>query len=172
MFLGIGVLKICSKFTGEQPRWSVISIKILCNSIEIAVWHECAPVNLLHIFRIPFLKNTSEGLLLKKTVFGYYYLFCQSKIQNHNLNCYLFQPIKTQEKCQKIIKRFPFSINVIFNNKKNFNWYNGYKFFFNLNSFFLIFSLKVPFPNTCEFDSKRCKYTTKAVLVYWNKGRS
>ena len=25
-----GVLKICGKFTGEQPCWSVISIKLLC----------------------------------------------------------------------------------------------------------------------------------------------
>ena len=26
--------------------------------------HGCSPVNLLHIFRIPFFKNTSELLLL------------------------------------------------------------------------------------------------------------
>ena len=34
------------------------------NFIEIALWHECSPVNLLHIFRIPFPKNTSGGLRL------------------------------------------------------------------------------------------------------------
>ena len=28
----------------------------------------CSPVNLLHIFRIPFPKNTSGGLLLKLSV--------------------------------------------------------------------------------------------------------
>ena len=28
--------------------------------------HWCSPVNLPHIFRMPFLKNTSEGLLLDK----------------------------------------------------------------------------------------------------------
>ena len=28
MFLGKAVLKICSKFTGEQPCWSAISIKL------------------------------------------------------------------------------------------------------------------------------------------------
>ena len=28
VFLGKGVLKICSKFTGEHPCWSVISIKV------------------------------------------------------------------------------------------------------------------------------------------------
>ena len=29
-----------------------------------ALWHGCSPVNLLHIFRTPFLKNTSGWLLL------------------------------------------------------------------------------------------------------------
>ena len=32
--------------------------------IEIALWHECSPVNLLYIFRTPFLKNNSRWLLL------------------------------------------------------------------------------------------------------------
>ena len=40
-------------------------IKLLCNFIEIAPWHGCSPVKLLHILRTPFLRNTSEGLLLK-----------------------------------------------------------------------------------------------------------
>ena len=64
LFLGKGVLKICSKFTGEHTYPSVISIKLLCNFIEIALRHGCSPVNLLHIFRTPFLKNSSGGLLL------------------------------------------------------------------------------------------------------------
>ena len=59
-------LKICSKFTGEHPCRSTISIKLLCNFIEIALRHECYPVNLLHIFRTLFLKNTSGELLLPK----------------------------------------------------------------------------------------------------------
>ena len=46
VFLGKGVLKICSKFTGDRPCESAISIK------------------LLHIFRTTFLKNTSGWLLL------------------------------------------------------------------------------------------------------------
>ena len=33
-------------------------------AIEITLRHECSPVNLLHIFRTPFPKNTSGGLLL------------------------------------------------------------------------------------------------------------
>ena len=42
---------------------NVISIKLFSNLIEIAFWHGCSPVNLLHIFRTPFYKNTYEGLL-------------------------------------------------------------------------------------------------------------
>ena len=34
------------------------------NFTEIALRHGCSPVNLLHIFRTPFPKNTSEWLLL------------------------------------------------------------------------------------------------------------
>ena len=34
------------------------------NFIEVTLWHGCSPVNLLHIFRKPFPKNTSGGLLL------------------------------------------------------------------------------------------------------------
>ena len=33
--------------------------------IEINLWHPCSLENLLHIFRTPFLKNTSGGILLK-----------------------------------------------------------------------------------------------------------
>ena len=29
------------------------------NFIEITLWHGCSPVNLLHIFKTPFSKNTS-----------------------------------------------------------------------------------------------------------------
>ena len=32
--------------------------------IEITLRHGCSPVNLLHIFRTPFIKNTSGLLLL------------------------------------------------------------------------------------------------------------
>ena len=68
MFLGKGVLKICSKFTAEHPCRSAISIKLLCNFIEIALWYWCFPVNLLNIFKTAFYKNTSEWLLLKEII--------------------------------------------------------------------------------------------------------
>ena len=59
-----GVLKICSKFTGEHSFHSVISIKLLCKFIEIILRHECSPVNLLHVFRMTLPENTSDWLLL------------------------------------------------------------------------------------------------------------
>ena len=64
VFLGKDVLKICSKFIGKHPCRNVISIKLQSSFIEITPWHGCSPVNLLHIFRTPFLKNTSGRLLL------------------------------------------------------------------------------------------------------------
>ena len=64
-----GVSKIYSKFTGEHPCLPVISIKLQSNLIEITLWHGCSPVNLLHIFRTAFTKNTSERLLLCYGIF-------------------------------------------------------------------------------------------------------
>ena len=61
VFLEKGVLKICSKFTGVHPCRSVISIKLLCNFIEIALRHGYPPVNLLHIFRTPFPGTPASG---------------------------------------------------------------------------------------------------------------
>ena len=66
-FLGKGVLKICSKFTGEHPCRSAISIKLRRNFIDIALLHGCSPVTLLHIFRTPFPRNTAGWLLSVST---------------------------------------------------------------------------------------------------------
>ena len=60
----VGVLKICSKFTGEHPFRSAISIKLQSNFIIIPLRNGCSPVNLLHVFRTPFQQNTSKWLLL------------------------------------------------------------------------------------------------------------
>ena len=40
VFLGKGVLKICSKFTGEHPCRSASSINLLCNFTETTLRHE------------------------------------------------------------------------------------------------------------------------------------
>ena len=68
VFLSKELLKICFKITGEHPCRSMISVKLLCNFIEITLRHRCCPVNLLHIFRTPFPKNTSGGLLLTRFI--------------------------------------------------------------------------------------------------------
>ena len=61
-FLVKGLLKICSKFTGEQ---------FPCNFIEITLRHGCPPVNLLLISRAPFSTNTSGWLLLNAAGFHF-----------------------------------------------------------------------------------------------------
>ena len=62
VFLINGILKICSKFTGKHP--CEVWFQLLCHFIEIALRHGHSPVNLLHIFRIPFPKNISGWLRL------------------------------------------------------------------------------------------------------------
>ena len=57
VFLSKGVLKICSKFTGEH------SCRSVSNFIKITLPYSWSPVNLLHIFRIPFPRNSSGWLL-------------------------------------------------------------------------------------------------------------
>ena len=65
VFLRKGVLKICSKFTEELPCRSVISIKL-----QITLHHGSSPVNLLHIVRTPFPRNTFRWVLLYLVVRG------------------------------------------------------------------------------------------------------
>ena len=57
MFLRKGVLKMCSKFTGEHPC-------LQSNFIEITLGYGCSPVNLLHIFKTLLPRNTSGWLFL------------------------------------------------------------------------------------------------------------
>ena len=59
VFLWKSVPKISSIYTGKNPCQSAISIKMQSNFIEIALRHGCSPINLLHIFRTSFTKNTS-----------------------------------------------------------------------------------------------------------------
>ena len=62
VFPGKGVLKICSKFTGEHSCRSAIAIKLQSKFIEITLRHGCPPVNLLHL--PPVFKTTSGRMLL------------------------------------------------------------------------------------------------------------
>ena len=64
-----GVLrKRCSKNMQQiyrrPPMPKCDFIKLLCNFIEITLWHGCSPVNLLHISRTPFMKLLMEGCFL------------------------------------------------------------------------------------------------------------
>ena len=65
VFLGKGVPKICSKLTREYPCRSVILTKLQSNFIEITFRHGFSPLNLIHIFRTLFYRNTCGGVLLK-----------------------------------------------------------------------------------------------------------
>ena len=71
MFLGKSVLKICSKLTAEHPCRTKISIKLLVTLLKSHFGIGISPVNLSHIFRTPFSRNTSEWLLLKLIGFCY-----------------------------------------------------------------------------------------------------
>ena len=85
MFLRKVALKICSKFTGECLCRSAISIKLLCNFIEITFRHRCSPVKLMHIFRTPFLKNSSGGSTKQKSCMLLSYLHNVSNGLIHSL---------------------------------------------------------------------------------------
>ena len=100
MFLEKGVLKICTKFTGEHPCQSAISIKLQSNFIEITLRHGCSPVNLLHIFRTPFSRNTTGCLLLNLILIRENPLFLLSK-------CKFFFQISLFNECKipNIMKR-------------------------------------------------------------------
>ena len=96
VFLGKGLLKICSKFIGEHPcRGAIsiklqsdmfscssnfsgehpcrgaISIKLQSNFTKITLRHWHSPVNLLHISRIPFPNKTPGLPLLKRGIPGW-----------------------------------------------------------------------------------------------------
>ena len=63
-------LRRCSqeKLSGNMQqiyrRTIMPKCNLLCNFIEITLRHSCSPVNLLHIFKTPFPKNTYEELFL------------------------------------------------------------------------------------------------------------
>ena len=63
-FRGVLRKKCFEKHAGEHPYRSLISRKLICYFIEIALWHGWSPVNLLYIFGTPFPRKTSGQLLL------------------------------------------------------------------------------------------------------------
>ena len=67
------------------------------NFIEIPLRHGCSPVNLLHIFRTPFRKNTAGGLLLNIDV---------TNINNYSSTAGISSDFILYAKITKILKSF------------------------------------------------------------------
>ena len=61
-FLGKDVPKICSKFTGKHSCRSVISIKLLCNFIKIALQHLFIRTPLEGCFSITVKRSTKADI--------------------------------------------------------------------------------------------------------------
>ena len=61
LFLSKGVLKTCSKFIGENRCRSAISMKLLCNFIEVTLRRGYSPVNLFNIFKTLLLGIALHG---------------------------------------------------------------------------------------------------------------
>ena len=66
--------KTCSEnmqqvYRRSMPKWD---FNKLCNFIEIALWHGWSLINLPHILRTSYPKNTSEGLLLMNVRLAWY----------------------------------------------------------------------------------------------------
>ena len=57
----MGLQKNTTIFGGVRQEVFLISLKLFCNFIEIALHHGCSPVNLLHIFRTPFPRKPLDG---------------------------------------------------------------------------------------------------------------
>ena len=76
------ILRKCSENRQEiyrrtpVPKCDINKVaKLQSNLIEIALWHGWSPVNLMHIFRTPFLKNISGGMFLSFDTW-YYIAIC------------------------------------------------------------------------------------------------
>ena len=69
----------------------MLKCELPCNFIEITLRHECSPVNLLHILRTPFFKNTSEWLLLKN-IWTFLHNYDVTSLEN--INSIKFESIK------------------------------------------------------------------------------
>ena len=81
-----------------SPRWAPKQ----SNFIETTLWHGYSPVNLMHIFRTPFSKNTSGGLLLIIVFSSVEFLKCNfiSHIitWRHIINTFCFRPCSNKYK--------------------------------------------------------------------------
>ena len=80
----------------QENTQSVISIKLQSNFIEITLGHGCSPVNLLHMFRIPFPRNTFGWLLLYRPFHGTsFFLYTLKTSENQGIS-EVFRGIKRE----------------------------------------------------------------------------
>ena len=105
VFLRKSVLKICSKLTVGHPCRSVISIEWKSNFTEIELRHGCSPVNLLHIFRTSFPRNTSGWLLLINGYVHSMYLYLNIGVESTD-NRQSSDMTNIQKKLSNTIHRF------------------------------------------------------------------
>ena len=66
-----------------------VTTELQGNFTEIALRHGCSPINLLHIFGTPFLKNTFELLLLIETQHSTTFLWVTTKSFYKQSTCLL-----------------------------------------------------------------------------------
>ena len=80
------------QIAGEHLYRSVTPMKLQSNFIEITLQHGCSPVNLLHIFRTTFPKNTYGGLLpevsIKEIIVTYTEFLTSLSILNGTFDIY------------------------------------------------------------------------------------
>ena len=123
---GKSVMRIHNKFIGEHPCRSAISIKLLkfkfIDFIELTLRHGFSPVNLMQIFKTPFLKNTSGRLLLKIVE-----LVEQNRSYQAHVFLEMFKILCIFQKCLSSV------VNVLTNSAKISDLTRGEVFQFNLS---------------------------------------
>ena len=91
-----GVLKNFAKLTGKHLCMSLFFNKVASRRsatlLKKKLWHRCFPVDFAKFLRTPFVRNTSERLLLWTTAFEtsntkYLGLIKRSKVQEKNKSC-------------------------------------------------------------------------------------
>ena len=71
-------MKLCSSDNHYTTAPQLKPVKLRITFTDITFRHGCSPVNLLHIFRIPFPKNTSGGMLLDFDILNSLSIHCRS----------------------------------------------------------------------------------------------
>ena len=92
----------------SKPKcFNPFSIKLLCSFLEIALWHACSPVNLLHIIRTPFPYNSPGGLLpALRIIYIYIYIDNIRTVSHKNYTLKLDIIQNLSEFCQLFLSDF------------------------------------------------------------------